>query len=54
MDSADTAKIKERIIDILDKLFSDVGIDKDSETSTDTKMAAAALDKKNNGHCNKT
>lgn len=29
MDSADTAKIKERIIDILDKLFSDVGIDKD-------------------------
>lgn len=28
MDSADTTKIKERIIDILDKLFSDVGIDK--------------------------
>ena len=28
MDSADTTKIKERIIDILDKLFSDEGIDK--------------------------
>lgn len=30
------------------------GLSGSCETSTDTKMAAAALDKKNNGHCNKT